>query len=96
LEVESIEAQQVEGTHAQEIVPAEVEEVGRECLMLVPWLETGCAELGSVGDAQTVTARGHWKYHRRKMLAEKPDQSRRVVGRLGIVHSQIEEVPDEL
>jgi hypothetical protein len=56
LEIELIEAEQVEGKYAQEIVPAEAEEVGRECSVLEPGLETDCAELGSVGDAQTVTA----------------------------------------
>src|SRR5271156_3523411 len=87
LEIELIEAEQVEGKYAQEIVPAEAEEVGQECSVLEPGLETDCAELGSVGDAQTVTVQVHPMYHWRKMLAETPDQSRRVIGWLGMVHS---------
>jgi hypothetical protein len=80
LEIELIEAEQVEGKYAQGIAPTEAEEIGRECSVLEPGLETDCVELGSVGDVQTVTAQVHPKYHWRKMLAETPDQSRMVVG----------------
>jgi hypothetical protein len=51
LEIKLIEAEQVEGKYAQEIVPAEAEEVGRECSVLEPRLETDCAKLGLVGEA---------------------------------------------
>ena len=42
LEVELIEAEQVEGKYAQEIVSAEAEEVGQECSVLEHELETDC------------------------------------------------------
>ena len=87
LEIELNEAERVEGKYAQEIVPAEAEDVGRECSVLEPGLETGCAELGSVDDVQTVTMQVHPMYHWRKMLAETSNQSRRIVGWLGMVHS---------
>jgi hypothetical protein len=95
LEVELIEAEQVEGKYVQEIVPAEAEEVGQECSVLEPGLETDCAELGSIGGAEIVTALVYSEYKCGKMLAVKPNQSRSVVGRLGMA-CQIEEVPDEL
>lgn len=77
LEVELIEAEQVEGKYVQEIVPAEA---GQECSVLEPGLETDCAELGSVGGAEIVTALVYSKYKCGKMLAVKPNQSRSVVG----------------
>jgi len=59
LETKLIEAEQVEGKYVQEIVPAEAEGVGRECSAIEPRLETDCGELGSVGEAQNVTAQVH-------------------------------------
>jgi hypothetical protein len=87
VEIELIEAEQVEGKYAQEVVPAKAEKVERESSVPELGLETDCAELGSVGDAQTVATQVHPMYHWRGMLAETPDQSRRVVGWLGMVHS---------
>jgi hypothetical protein len=45
-------------------------------------------ELGLVGGAEIVTALVCSKYKCGKMLAEKPNQSGSVVGRLGRVNSQ--------
>jgi hypothetical protein len=91
LEVELIEAKQVEGKNAQEIVPVEAEEVRLECSVLEPELETDCAELGLAGGTEIVTALVYSKCKCGKVLAEKPNQSGRVVGRLGRVHSRTEE-----